>query len=233
MLTIERRMGSSASATLEPSLRNRCSDQLHLEETHSSVSSDHGNNDSLSSDELPSFKRDENKNPIESVKFDNAVQTMDPDEVKQFKDETSKQLKSICDSLQHTNVNVYLAENSSRRGDVLYTIRSIFNLYGALDGKTSRREVEQYRKDIALIILDTKLMEFITSAIVDYPIAIDSGGASVEETVIIYVALMAVFNYTDASDALAVAIMNTGVIEVCQNILEINCKGHLDGTLEV
>lgn len=226
-------MGSSSSTlrSVIPEnfqLTNRCIDLDEL--THSKVNNDHGfirsNNDNSSTNS------DTNISSLTSNCAGKLIQNMDPKEIRRLKEESVKRLKDM--SVKHVNhVNFYSEDNVALRDDALDDIRYVFNVYGALEAKISRTELEHYKQELAQVILDTKLVQFIINLIVDYPVDTDSAGASQHESVLVDVALMSVCNYTDGSDALAVAIVNTEVIEKCQEILEINCKSHLDGNLKV
>lgn len=120
-----------------------------------------------------------------------------------------------------------------KRKDAIEDVRFIYNLYDLFNKKMSQTELQNFRKEVTMFIIESGILKYLTKIIVTYPADVYRSIASYEDIYLLNITLSLLLVYMDDSDELTEAVAGTAITKFCKNLLD-KCVGdHIGERLPV
>jgi hypothetical protein len=112
-------------------------------------------------------------------------------------------------------------------------VRYICSLYSMFVDKATSDVLDEYRKEVANIMVKTNILPYLTHIVVIYPADVYYNIATHEDSYLLYMTLTLIAYYAESSELFADAISKTEVLVFCKKLLALNSENHVDGKLKV
>ncbi|XP_045166230.1 uncharacterized protein LOC123529776 [Mercenaria mercenaria] len=147
------------------------------------------------------------------------------EEVTRLREESLKRLNAIAEK-------VAADKGIVNRKDANEHVRYICSLYGSFADKMTPEELQNFRNEVANIIVESSILEYLTQVVVAYPADVYSNIATYKDTHLLFLTLTLISYYTGCSDTLSDAVAETDILVFCKRFLTQNSEGHLNGELK-